>query len=85
MVLQGDGTWPYDTEDELFLVIKGRSLIRLRDKEIWLDEGEFVIIPRGVEHMPVAEGEVQLMLLEPRSTKNTGNVENDRTVPTEWI
>ena len=84
--VQGEFVWHHhDAEDELFLVIKGRLLIKLRDQDIWLDEGEFVVIPRGVEHMPIAEEEVQIMLLEPASTTNTGNVENDRTVSAEWI
>ncbi|TLN02440.1 cupin domain-containing protein, partial [bacterium] len=69
----------------LFLVVKGRLLIRLRDRELWLSEGEFVIIPRGVEHCPVAEEEVHVLLLEPRSTRNTGNVQNERTFDAQWI
>jgi len=60
--------------------VKGRLLIKLRDRDIWLDEGEFTIIPRGVEHLPVAEEEVHVLLLEPKSTLNTGNVQNERTV-----
>ncbi len=60
--------------------MKGRLLIKLRDRDIWLDEGEFTIIPRGVEHLPVAEEEVHVLLLEPKSTLNTGNVQNERTV-----
>ena len=60
--------------------MKGRPLIRLRDRDIWLEEGEFVIIPRGVEHLPIAEEEAHVLLLEPKSTLNTGNVQNERTV-----
>ncbi len=75
----------HETEDELFLVVQGRPLIKLRDRDISLDEGEFVIIPRGVEHCPVAEEEVHVLLLEPKSTVNTGNVENERTVGEQWI
>src|SRR5579859_4563082 len=79
--LQGEFVWHHhETEDELFLVIKGTLLIKLRDRDIWLHEGEFVIIPRGVEHLPVAEDEVHVLLLEPRTTLNTGNVQNERTV-----
>lgn len=79
--LKGEFVWHHhDNEDELFLVIKGRLLIKLRDRDIWLDEGEFTIIPRGVEHLPVAEEEVHVLLLEPKSTLNTGNVQNERTV-----
>jgi mannose-6-phosphate isomerase-like protein (cupin superfamily) len=55
-------------------------LIKLRDRDIWLNEGELVIIPKGVEHLPIAEEEVHVLLLEPKSTLNTGNVQNERTV-----
>lgn len=79
--LKGEFVWHHHAaEDELFLVVKGRLLIRLRDRDIWLDEGEFVIIPKGVEHLPVAEEEVHVLLLEPASTLNTGNLQNERTV-----
>jgi mannose-6-phosphate isomerase-like protein (cupin superfamily) len=79
--VKGEFVWHHhEAEDELFLVIKGRLLIKLRDRDIRLDEGEFVVIPRGVEHMPVAEEEAHLLLLEPKSTLNTGNVQSDRTV-----
>jgi mannose-6-phosphate isomerase-like protein (cupin superfamily) len=79
--LKGEFVWHHhETEDELFLVLKGRLLIKLRDRDVWLEEGEFVVIPKGVEHLPVAEEEVHVMLLEPKSTLNTGNVMNERTV-----
>jgi mannose-6-phosphate isomerase-like protein (cupin superfamily) len=79
--LKGEFTWHHhEHEDELFLVIKGRLLIKLRDRDIWLQEGEFVIIPKGIEHLPVAEEEVHVLLIEPKSTLNTGNVQNERTV-----
>jgi mannose-6-phosphate isomerase-like protein (cupin superfamily) len=79
--LKGEFVWHHhDDEDELFLVVKGKLLIKLRDRDIWLGEGEFVVIPRGVEHLPVAEEEVHVMLLEPKTTLNTGNVQNERTV-----
>jgi mannose-6-phosphate isomerase-like protein (cupin superfamily) len=65
----------------MFLVLKGRLRMRLRDRDLWVGPGEFVIVPRGVEHMPVAEAEVHVLLFEPRSTLNTGNVVNERTVP----
>jgi len=79
--LEGEFVWHHhDVEDEMFLVIKGSLLMKLRDRDIQINEGEFVIIPRGVEHLPVADKEVHLLLLEPKSTLNTGNVSNERTV-----
>ncbi len=79
--LQGEFVWHHhDVEDEMFFVIKGRLLMKLRDQDLWLDEGEFVLIPHGVEHMPVAPEEVHLMLFELKETLNTGNVQNERTV-----
>ena len=79
--LEGEFVWHHhDDEDEMFLVVKGRLLIRLRDRDIWLDEGEFVIIPHGVEHLPVAEEEAHVMLFERKSTRHTGNMQSDRTV-----
>ena len=79
--LKGEFVWHHhEAEDELFLVIKGSLLIKLPDREIRVEEGEFVIIPRGVKHLPVAEEEVHVLLLEPKSTLNTGNIENERTV-----
>ena len=77
---QGEFVWHHhDTEDEMFLVVKGRMRMRLRDGDIDLEEGEFIIIPHGVEHMPVADEEAHVVLLEPKSTLNTGNVRNERT------
>jgi len=79
--LKGEFVWHHhEQEDELFLVVKGKLLIKLRDQDISLDEGEFVIIPGGVEHCPVAEDEVHVLLLEPKTTLNTGNTRNDKTV-----
>ncbi len=78
---QGEFVWHHhDDEDEMFLVVKGRLQMRFRDKDLWLNEGEFVIVPRGVDHMPVAAEEVHVVLFEPKSTLNTGNVESERTV-----
>lgn len=79
--LKGEFVWHHHAnEDELFLVVQGKLLIRLRDRDIRLNEGEFVIIPKGVDHLPVADEEVHVLLLEPKSTLNTGNVQNERTV-----
>lgn len=84
--LKGEFVWHHhENEDELFLVVKGSLTIRLRDRDLVLAEGDFVIIPRGVEHCPVAEDEVHVLLLEPKSTRNTGNVENERTVDADWV
>ncbi len=78
---KGEFVWHHhETEDELFLVVKGRLLIKLRDQDIFLEEGEFVIIPKGVEHLPIAEEEAHVLLLEPKSTLNTGNIQNERTI-----
>lgn len=77
---QGEFVWHHhDHEDELFYVVKGSFDMHLRDKVITLNEGEFIIIPRGVEHRPVATEEVQVMLFEPASTLNTGNVQDVKT------
>jgi len=78
--LKGEFIWHHhDNEDELFRVTKGRLLMKLRDGDITIEEGEFYIVPRGVEHCPVAEQEVHIVLIEPRSTLNTGNLRNERT------
>ena len=78
---KGEFVWhQHEAEDELFLVVKGILLIKLRDQDIFLEEGEFVIIPRGVEHLPIAEEEAHVLLLEPKSTLNTGNIQNERTI-----
>ncbi|HZR29428.1 MAG TPA: cupin domain-containing protein [Terriglobales bacterium] len=79
--LKGEFIWHHhENEDELFLVVKGRLLMKLRDGDVAIDEGEFFIVPRGVEHCPVAEQETHIVLIEPRSTLNTGNLRNERTV-----
>jgi mannose-6-phosphate isomerase-like protein (cupin superfamily) len=73
-------TWHrHDNEDEFFLVVKGSFVMELRDKNITLNEGEFLIVPRGVEHRPNAVEEVEMLLFEPASTLNTGNIENELT------
>lgn len=79
--LKGEFIWhSHEHEDELFLVHRGRLLIEFRDRAVELGPGEFLVVPRGVEHRPVAAEEVQLLLFEPAGTLNTGNVENERTV-----
>ena len=79
--LRGEFIWHrHEAEDELFLVLKGRLVIELRDKDVILDAGEFLIVPRGVEHRPVAQEEVQVLLFEPISTVNTGDVHDGRTI-----
>ena len=78
---QGEFLWHHhENEDEMFLVVKGTMRMRFRERDVMVREGEFIIVPRGVEHMPVAEEEVHVVLFEPKSTLNTGNVRNERTV-----
>lgn len=79
--LEGPFVWhSHAEEDELFLVLKGRLTIELRDGAVVLTPGQMVVVPRGVEHRPVADGEVHVLLFEPAGTLNTGDVRNDRTV-----
>jgi mannose-6-phosphate isomerase-like protein (cupin superfamily) len=70
----------HENEDEMFLVVKGRFRLEIQGGEIQLEEGEFVIVPHGVEHRPVADEECHVMLFEPASTLNTGNVRTDKTL-----
>ncbi len=79
--VKGDFVWHHhEAEDELFLVISGKLLMQFRDRDVWLEAGEFIIVPRGVEHRPCAPEEAHIMLFEPAATLNTGNVENELTV-----
>ena len=95
---QGPFTWHHhDNEDEMFLVVDGRFRMEFREqqnepttsvpaKEIWLEQGEFCIVPRGVEHRPVADQECHVLLFEPATTLNTGNVQDEFTVPVlDWV
>lgn len=78
----GEFLWHHhEHEDELFWVLKGTMRMRFRDRDVMVHPGEFIIVPRGVEHMPVAKGEVEVVLIEPKTTLNTGNVQNERTLP----
>ena len=78
--LKGEFVWHHhDHEDELFLVVKGKLKMEFRDKIVEVNEGEFIIVPHSVEHKPVADDEVQMLLFEPASTLNTGNVVNEKT------
>lgn len=84
--LQGEFVWhQHENEDEMFMIHKGRLLIKFRDKDVWLDKGEFLIIPKGIEHKPVAEEEVELILIEPKTTVNTGDTQSERTIEAEWL
>lgn len=84
--LQGEFVWHHhDHEDELFLVIEGTLVIQLKDRELTLHPGEFVVIPRGMEHRPVAAEEVYVLLLEPKTTLNTGNVQDKHTIEADWL
>jgi mannose-6-phosphate isomerase-like protein (cupin superfamily) len=79
--LLGEFEWHHhENEDEMFFVVKGRLTVKFRDRDVVLDEGELLVIPRGVEHLPVAEEEVWLMMVEPAGTLNTGNRTTERTV-----
>jgi len=78
---EGPFVWHHhDAEDELFYVVRGRFRMEFRDRAVWVEEGEFIIVPCGVEHRPVADAEAEVMLFEPATTLNTGNVRNERTV-----
>jgi mannose-6-phosphate isomerase-like protein (cupin superfamily) len=79
--LKGEFVWHHhDVEDELFLILKGSLIIQFRERDILLEEGEILVIPRGIEHRPVAEDECWVMLFEPAGTLNTGNVQDEKTV-----
>ncbi|MFT5142842.1 MAG: mannose-6-phosphate isomerase-like protein (cupin superfamily) [Rhodothermales bacterium] len=85
--VQGEFVWHrHENEDELFLVFQGKLELHLRDRIVHLDPGEFYVVPRGVEHKPVAHEETHILMLEPTTTLNTGDVSSERTVPDPaWI
>jgi len=79
--LKGEFIWHrHIDEDEMFLVVKGSLRMEFQDQHVWLEEGEFIVVPRGVEHRPVAEEEAHVLLFEPASTLNTGDVRDERTL-----
>jgi mannose-6-phosphate isomerase-like protein (cupin superfamily) len=79
--LEGEFVWHHhDDEDELFLVVAGRMRMQFRDGDVVVEPGELIVVPRGVEHCPAAEGDCHVVLIEPKTTLNTGNVRNERTV-----
>lgn len=79
--IKGEFIWhTHENEDEFFLVVKGRIIIRLREGNIELNEGEFFVVPRGMEHQPYAPEEAHILMFEPVGTLNTGNIQNERTV-----
>ncbi len=81
--LEGEFVWHHhEHQDEMFLVIQGRLVLKFRDGEAMLTAGEFIVVPRGVEHCPIGCDDCKVMLIEPASTLNTGNIENERTVRT---
>lgn len=84
--LHGEFVWhAHATEDELFLVLKGRLRMRFRDRELVVEPGEFIVVPRQTEHCPVADEEVHVLLLEPQTTVNTGDAGGERTRQAEWL
>jgi mannose-6-phosphate isomerase-like protein (cupin superfamily) len=77
----GEFVWHHhENEDEMFMVISGELRMKFRDREEMVGPGEFIVVPRGVEHLPVSDQETQVLLFEPKSTLNTGNVRNERTL-----
>ena len=84
--LEGEFVWhSHEAEDELFLVLKGTLRMQFRDREVVIRPGELIVVPHGTEHRPVADDEVHVLLLEPKSTVNTGTAGGERTREVEWI
>ncbi len=79
--VKGEFVWhKHDEDDELFLVLKGRLVIQLRDQDITLNEGDFLVVPKGIEHRPVAEDEAHILLIEPKTVVNTGDATDERKI-----
>lgn len=85
--VKGEFDWHHhENEDELFWILSGKLLMQFRDREVWVEEGELLVVPKGVEHRPVAPKEVELALIEPVGTLHTGNVKTERTrTDLEWL
>ena len=84
--LKGEFIWhAHEVEDELFLVLQGKLRMQFRDREVVVEPGELIVVPHGIEHRPVADAEVHVLLLEPKSTVNTGTAGGDRTREVEWV
>ena len=84
--LRGEFVWHrHDETDELFLVTKGSLVIRFRDRDVVLGPGELLVVPKGVEHLPIAEEECEVLLIEPAGTPNTGDAGGSHTVEPEWV
>ncbi len=84
--LKGEFIWhSHEVEDELFLVLSGKLRMQFRDREVVVEPGELIVVPHGIEHRPVADAEVHVLLLEPKSTVNTGTAGGDRTREVEWV
>lgn len=84
--LKGEFVWhTHLKEDEMFLVLSGRLIIKLRDQDVVIEAGELIVIPKGLEHMPVAEEEVQVMVIEPKSTVTSSKTHTEQTINPEWI
>ena len=84
--LKGEFIWhAHEAEDELFLVLQGRLRMQFRDREVVVEPGELIVVPHGIEHRPVADAEVHVLLLEPKSTVNTGTAGGERTREVEWV
>jgi mannose-6-phosphate isomerase-like protein (cupin superfamily) len=82
----GEFVWhKHDDADELFLVLKGRLVIQLRDHDVMLNEGDFLVVPKGVEHKPVAESEAHVLLIEPKTVVNTGDATDERTIQPDQL